>query len=271
MGILGPFTGKVGTVVGYVWRGRQVVRAYRRHINYPNTASQQHERQWFVSMVRFAASARQALLLGLRERAAREQMTEGNAFVKMNKRCFSLTPTPEGSGLRIDYERIVISEGPAVPVRFTAAAIDDKGILHVDFEKHSAHRRAKGTDRVYVYAYNMDTREGLLSHPADRRAGHLALQLPDGWNAQNVKLWGFTIDPEGRASGTIYIEPGGEGCYKEPETEKPATPRSVEKVLLSSKDLDFHGAEVGYRIVEADGEGLAHGDLEGAVEVELLV
>ena len=93
-GILGPFRGKVGTVVGYLWRGRHVVRGYRREINYPNTENQQAERDWFVSMVRFAATARQALLLGLRERAARDQMTEGNAFVKMNKHCFGRTHAP---------------------------------------------------------------------------------------------------------------------------------------------------------------------------------
>ena len=93
-GILGPFRGKVGTVVGYLWRGRHVVRGYRREINYPNTENQQAERDWFVSMVRFAATARQALLLGLRQRAARDQMTEGNAFVKMNKHCFGRTHAP---------------------------------------------------------------------------------------------------------------------------------------------------------------------------------
>ncbi len=93
-GILGPFRGKVGTVVGYTWRGMACVRAYRKEINYPNTEHQQAEREWFVSMVRFAARARQALLLGLRERAARDQMTEGNAFVKMNKHCFGRTHAP---------------------------------------------------------------------------------------------------------------------------------------------------------------------------------
>ncbi len=93
-GILGPFRGKVGTVVGYTWRGMACVRAYRKEINYPNTEQQQAEREWFVSMVRFAARARQALLLGLRERAARDQMTEGNAFVKMNKHCFGRTHAP---------------------------------------------------------------------------------------------------------------------------------------------------------------------------------
>ena len=34
-GILGPFRGKVGTVVGFLWRGRHVVRAYRKEITSP--------------------------------------------------------------------------------------------------------------------------------------------------------------------------------------------------------------------------------------------
>ena len=293
-GILGPFRGKVGTVVGYLWRGRHVVRGYRREINYPNTENQQAERDWFVSMVRFAATARQALLLGLRERAARDQMTEGNAFVKMNKHCFGRThapvaacggatpsslegelkclqsnsspklgevpegrrsvlqdgggygskatrPRPSGTPSSLEgelkcrdaacrvrnaptgipnssviadaarcvpteYERIRISEGAAAPVRFAAAEIGDSGILRVDFEKNSGMSRAKGSDRVYLYIYNTDSKEGLLSHPAERRSGRLQVQLPDGWNHLNIKLWGFVVDKEGRASRSAFVE-----------------------------------------------------------------
>ena len=231
-GILGPFRGKVGTVVGYLWRGKHVVRAYRREINYPNTESQQAEREWFVWMVRFAATARQALLLGLREKAAREQMTEGNAFVKMNKGCFcrdaarrvrsaaamdmprtaadmascgSTADAARRVRTGVDYERIRIAEGAAAPVRFTTASVDENNVLHVDFERNSGMTRAKGGDRVYVYVYNADTREGLLSHPAERRRGHLAMQLPEGWNERNVRMWGFVVDGEGRASVSQYV------------------------------------------------------------------
>ena len=224
-GILGAFSGKVGTVVGYLWRGRQVVRAYRKDINYPNTENQRLEREWFVSMVRFAATARQALLLGLRERAARDQMTEGNAFVKMNKHCFGrthasvaacggATPSSLEGELKCrdaarcvptEYERIRISEGAAAPVLFREATISDDGILRVDFEKNSGMTRAKGSDCVYLYIYNTDSKEGLLSHPAERRSGRLQVQLPDGWNHQNTRLWGFVVDGEGRASSSAYI------------------------------------------------------------------
>ena len=312
-GILGPFRGKVGTVVGYLWRGRHVVRGYRREINYPNTENQQAERDWFVSMVRFAATARQALLLGLRERAARDQMTEGNAFVKMNKHCFGRTHAPvaacggatpsslEGelkcrdAACRVrnapanipdckaaadisdrkaaagipdreaiagipergaiadaarcvptEYERIRISEGAAAPVRFAAAEISDCGVLHVDFEKNSGMSRAKGSDRVYIYIYNTDTREGLLSAPAERRSGRLQMQLPDGWNELNTRMWGFVVDREGRASNSAYIAYGTEDAEPRMEDEmenyfvengeKPGS-KSVDEKIFSYDNL----------------------------------
>jgi len=342
-GIFGPFRGKVGTVVGYLWRGRHVVRGYRREINYPNTENQQAERDWFVSMVRFAATARQALLLGLRERAARDQMTEGNAFVKMNKHCFGRThapvaacggatpsslegelkclqpnsspklgevpegrrsvlqdggeygskatrPRPSGTPSSLEgvlkcrdaacrvrnadacnpargaiadaarcvpteYERIRISEGSAAPVRFAAAEISDDGILRVDFEKNSGMSRAKGSDRVYIYIYNTESKEGLLSAPAERRSGRLQMQLPDGWNHLNTRMWGFTVDREGRASNSAYVK------FRNVDANN----------TQSTQYLDGDGAEVAHGIVEADGERLADGHLERAVEVELLI
>ena len=203
-GILGPFRGKVGTVVGYLWRGKQVVRAYRKEINYPNTEMQQAEREWFVGMVRFAATARQALLLGWREKASREGMTEGNVFVRMNKGCFE-RGAARGVRSGVDYERIRIAEGAAAPVRFTGAVVDEEGVLRVEYEKNSGMTRAKASDQVYLYVYNIDTREGMLSAAAERRRGHLAMQLPEGWDAQSVRVYGFTVDADGRASMSSYI------------------------------------------------------------------
>ena len=123
-GILGAFSGRVGTVVGYSWRGRACVRAYKRTVAYPNTPMQQAERDWFVSMVRFASTARQALLLGLREQAERHQMTEGNYFVMSNKRCFARThahggTTPSGiEGERRNTHTIPTTELGSADIHF---------------------------------------------------------------------------------------------------------------------------------------------------------
>ena len=310
-GILGPFRGKVGTVVGYFWRGKHVVRSYRSEINYPNTERQQAERDWFVSMVRFAATARQALLLGLRERAAREQMTEGNAFVKMNKHHFgrdaacrvrSETPlrpaatspcegeerenaicnqryttsnqehatsnqtyTPSGcsplrgelpEGVRggVDYEHIRIAEGAAAPVRFTTASVDENNVIHVDFERNGGMTRAKASDKVYVYVYNADTREGLLSHPAERRRGQLEMLLPEGWNELNIKVWGFVVDGEGRASVSAYVAvedavPEDGDVTESPEgtfSEAGTLGQAIKREPLAGYNRDDGGGEPSY-------------------------
>ena len=261
-GILGPFRGKVGTVVGYLWRGKHVVRAYRREINYPNTESQQAEREWFVGMVRFAATARQALLLGLREMAAREQMTEGNVFVRMNKGCFG-----RGAARRVrtgvDYEHIRIAEGAAAPVRFSMASVDENNVLHVDFERNSGMTRAKGSDRVYVYVYNTDTREGLLSHPAERRRGHLVMLLPEGWNERNVRMWGFVVDGEERASGSAYIALGGVSVRLKESTETELLAHDAGR-CTDDEPMGLHlgqdAAERGSRHTEHLGSGGDAGD-----------
>jgi hypothetical protein len=101
-------------VVGYTWRGRPCIRVYRHAINYPNTELQQRQRDWFVSMVRFAAQANGALRLGFRQQSLDAQMTEGNYFVMKNKAHF----VRRGDGVEVAYERLQLSAGPAADVWF---------------------------------------------------------------------------------------------------------------------------------------------------------
>ena len=203
-GILGPFRGKVGTVVGYLWKGKHVVRAYRREINYPNTVQQQAEREWFVGMVRFAATARQALLLGLRERAAQWQMTEGNAFVKMNKGCFGR----EGG---VDYERIMLSCGPVAPVCGATWRLGSNQVLTVSWERRSRLPRCKSDDSVHLYIYNKCTREGMFAGGVRRGAGMVKVALPDGWLEGQVCCYLLATDAQGHASASAWALRGADG------------------------------------------------------------
>ena len=88
MGILGGFSGRVGTVVGYYRRGAWFVRAYQPHIKDRKSAAQLEQRSRFKAMIQFASPATPVLRVGLRQVAADWQITEGNAFLKINKECF---------------------------------------------------------------------------------------------------------------------------------------------------------------------------------------
>ena len=107
--------------------------------------------------------------------------------------------------------------------------------------------RAKGSDRVYVYIYNTDTREGLLSHPAERRQGRMQMQLPEGWNHQNIRMWGFVVDGEGRVSGSQYVA---------------MSMRPLGGVAAAGLDA-FAGAVGEFHFAEAECE--AEGDVAGGV------
>ncbi len=198
---MGPFIGRLGTAVGFLWKGRAVARAYVKEIRYPNTVRQQAERDWFVAMVRMAAAARPALLLGMRHTAADAQMTEGNRFVYRNKRCFST----QGGRVEVDYHNLVIAEGPAAQVYFSGASVYSDNILTVSYESLATQTRARGSDEVYVWVYNAAERRGFLAAPARRRDRQISLALPSGWQASDLHLYGFTLDRDGRPSLSAYI------------------------------------------------------------------
>ena len=203
-GPLGNFSGKVGTVVGYMWRGRPCIRVYRHAINYPNTEQQQQQRDWFVSMVRFASQATGALKFGFRQKSLEAHMTEGNYFVMMNKRHFHRR---EGQ-LSVDYEHLKIAEGSAADVYFKQPHFEQDEIVTVGFEKNTMSLRASGEDSVYIYIYAPDLATGILSAPTTRRSRQVSLKLPTTWAGHEVHIYGFVVDKEGRASNSTYIGPG---------------------------------------------------------------
>lgn len=210
-GIEGPFSGKVGPVVGYMWKNRSCIRAYRQHVNYPNTEDQQQQRNWFVGMVRFASQATDALKLGLANMANAARMTEGNYFILKNKQHFHR----ENNGVRIDYENLQIAVGSATDVYFHKPHFGEKETVIVDFEKNSLSLKASSDDRVYVYIYAPGIAEGLLSAPATRRSKQIQMALPQNWAGQEVHLYGFVVDNDGRASNSTYIGVGRVNHYED--------------------------------------------------------
>lgn len=210
-GIEGPFSGKVGPVVGYMWKNRPCIRTYRRQVNYPNTADQQEQRNWFVSMVRFASQATDALKLGFSYVAAAARMTEGNYFVMRNKQHFHR----EDNSVRVDYEKLQISVGTATDVYFHKPRFEKNETVVVDFEKNALSLKASADDQVYVYIYASGIGEGLLAAPVARRAKQVPVALPQNWAGQEVHLYGFVVDRDGRASNSTYIGVGRVNHYED--------------------------------------------------------
>ena len=199
-GILGGFSGQVGPVIGYMWRGRMCMRAMPQRVRNPRTEAQTAHRADFRRMVQLAATMRAAVRTGLRMASVEEHMTEYNLFVKLSFNALGA----DG----IDYSQLHVSAGNVAPVGLTSAVVDGDNVARITFEKNPLRLRADADDQVYLYVFCPDAGEGRLSLPALRRDKQLAMQLPDGWAGREVHFYCFVQDWHKCCSETLYACPG---------------------------------------------------------------
>jgi len=199
-GINDGYRGTVGTVIGYQWRGKWCLRSHPRFVRNPRTERQQQNRALFREVVRYAAHLKQVLRIGLHAKALEAHMTECNYFFRLNNECFS-----DGeNGLEVNYERLVVSEGPVAPVGFGEVQTEE-GVVTVSFEKNPLHMRAETEDEVYLLALCPSLDDSRLSAPVYRRTKSVSMLLPDEWAGREVHLYGFVADYAGRASRSEYL------------------------------------------------------------------
>ena len=208
MGILGGFSGRVGTVVGYHRHGAWFVRAYQPHIKDRKSAAQLEQRSRFKAMIQFASPATPVLRVGLRQVAADWQITEGNAFLKINKECFpreSRNPrnSRESRNSRaIDFPQLRFSAGSLAVPAALQYTVDEGGVLRVRWESLGG----RLGDRIHIFIYSAGLRRGICAE-GERGRGGVQLLLPDGFAAvDGLHVWAFAAGRTGQVSSTAYAE-----------------------------------------------------------------
>lgn len=86
-GILGGFSGKVGSVVGTSWKGRAVMKALPLSVANPQTFEQTENRTQFKGVVQFASIINASMIIPLMNRFA-GNVSGNNKFVSLNKNYF---------------------------------------------------------------------------------------------------------------------------------------------------------------------------------------
>ena len=192
-GILGGFSGTVGTVIGYRRNNQWFMRAKPRSVANPRTEAQQAHRRQFGDMVSLASKLLPALKVGMRHYAPQHAMTAGNAFVHLNW-------TREGA---ISLKDMRLSVGPVPMVTFTEITVED-GVLTLRWDKNLHHHGAKNEDTIKIYAYNEEQGLTQCVATAERRSRRLSTLLPDAF--RDAHLWALIEDPMGRTSDSQYLE-----------------------------------------------------------------
>jgi hypothetical protein len=171
-GILGNFSGKVGTVVGSTWRGIWVMRGLTdAKKGKPNPAQQQQQAK-FSLMIKFLQPL--SSLVGQTYDTSPAEMTGFNKAFSDNIRNAITGAFP---ALAIDYSKVILSKGALPNVSTVAAASTVAGKLAFTWTDNSG-GVALPTDTAFVAAYSADLNRWIFAQQtAPRNAGTYSLDV----------------------------------------------------------------------------------------------
>lgn len=183
-GILGAFIGKVGTVIGSVWKGKAVMRSVAPSTHDPKTAKQVQQRAKFGLVSKFLAKIQGFLRVGYGKSAT--GMTELNAAFKRN---FDDIISGTYPNLELAYDKMVVTKGN-LDLPYNPSAVVDSNVLNVSWTDNSGAGNAEETDESMILAYNSAKEQAVFTLAGGSRAECLgSLTLPTAWSGDSVDVW----------------------------------------------------------------------------------
>lgn len=190
-GILGPFSGKVGTVVGSFWKGRFVMRGRPTHMTNPNTPQQQAQRARFSLVSANLAPMRLAVNMGFAVRADVDNVTPVNVAMQVN---MEQAVTGSGTNVQIDWSRFMIAGGTLLNVETPTATAAANHTINIAWTNNAGvDSEVLDNDQVMLVAYNPTRKQATFDLVTACRDDQSAtLNVPSIWVGDTVKVFIFT-------------------------------------------------------------------------------
>lgn len=189
-GILGPFSGKVGTVVGSFWKGRFVMRSRPTHMTNPNTPAQQAQRAIFSIVSANLAPLRTAVNVGFATRGDIENVTPMNVAMQVN---MEQAVTGSGTAVQIDWNRFMIAGGTLLNVETPTAGAAAGKVINVSWVNNAGvDSTVLDNDQVMLAVYNPSRKMAAFDLVTACRDDQSAvLHVPSLWVGDTVKVFIF--------------------------------------------------------------------------------
>ena len=188
LGILGGFTGTVGTVIGSSNRkGEDIIRAKTKKTRTSNSVAQVNQRTKFGLVTAFMQAINFILKFSFKQAA-------GDAMTPYNYACqYALKNAIAGEApdFELDYSKVLISEGPlAREAVANAQAVDDK--ITFSWDDISENGLCDPKDKAVMVVYNVDKAEISYSDSAVTRGSKTGtLALPYAETGDNLLFYLF--------------------------------------------------------------------------------
>lgn len=184
-GILGGFSGKVGTVIGSNWNGIDYMRSRAANITQPNTQAQLEQRAKFGMVGKFLRPLIPFLRVSYKSLAVKKSAFNAAMAYTLDSAVKGLYPSYE-----IDYNKVLISQGNLVGALNPATASTTAGKIDFTWDDNSTDLGADTTDKVVIVAYApLLQKFSTLLGTATREQGSVTMTLPSIFSGQQVHTY----------------------------------------------------------------------------------
>ena len=195
-GILGPFRGKVGSVIGYSWRGKELMRGLPKETTTAATAAQLEQRAKFSTVIKFLTPIKG--IVGAyfgKEQKSKSPFNLATGY-HLDE---ALLPGPDDSWL-IDYPKVLISRGDLRGVDnpvLTAGAANEINLTWTD---NSGQASADATDQLVAVAFCTEMGEFVQFNPAaaTRADAAVTLTIPGYLSGTLAEVWVTFVTADGK-------------------------------------------------------------------------
>lgn len=183
-GILGGFSGKVGTVVGARWRNQDILRTKPVFKKRRFSEAQKRNQARFATVTRFLNP-----LKGFLKETFAEPQGSRNRFDQAKSYYLKEVVALEGEAFVINYEKALISAGMLRGLRAPLLAKAET-TMTISWEDNSGHGLAYGDDLLTVIAHIPKTPSFFFFEDvAQRGALHITLDLPKAAQGIPLVVW----------------------------------------------------------------------------------
>ncbi|MDP4214059.1 MAG: DUF6266 family protein, partial [Bacteroidota bacterium] len=174
-GFNGPFSGKMGTGVGVMWRGLPVIRSRPRRRTSGFSPRELEQQAKFALMSKFLRSLIPLLNQSFRPEAA--HLTGYNKAFSYNVKNAIAGVYP---ALALDYPVVLLGRGDLPNVLSPSAASPVTGRLDFSWTDNSGKGRALATDQAFAAAYNEELKKWEYNlNLAPRSAGSCTMDISE--------------------------------------------------------------------------------------------
>lgn len=201
-GILGPFSGKVGTVVGASWRGKDVLRSLPKKTDRTPTETQLLQRQKFTFVAEFLTPI--SNVISLYYGSGSGELTRRNQAMSYHIKQAVDYIDPDFVML---YNKVQIAKGDLLGVQNPAVSAGAANTLAYEWENNSGQGSAKPTDQLVVVVYApAENLYFTTLNAAVRNDGSSTVGLPAFFAGLEVQSWITFAAADGKSYATsVYM------------------------------------------------------------------